>query len=130
MAAVILIVIAVVIVALANRARTRRQQWLRGLGLAGNWECATDSRVLHLDMRGGPASGDYEERLADGGRLIEEGAWEIRGHDIRFTPRGGHAVTCELRAFGDGSIGVHGGDRVQRVYERRTSNVIPLRRRS
>lgn len=130
MVTLLLFVLAAMLVALARSARGRRQRWLRSLGLAGTWECNVDGRALHLDMRGGPDRGDYEERNVEGGRLIERGTWEIRGHDIHFAGKEREPVTCELRAFADGSLGIHGGDRVQRIYARRTSNVIPLRRRS
>ena len=130
MAAVTLIAVALVSWALTRQARLRRQQWLRNLALAGTWECMVGERILYLDLRGGPGSGDYEERNAHGGQLIEKGVWEIRGYGIRFHAVEGEPIACELRAFGDGSIGIDGGDRVRRIYERRNSNVIPMRRRN
>lgn len=130
MSAIVLLLVVVGIVVSVQQLHARRQRWLDGLALSGSWECVVDGRTLFLDLRGGPGSGDYEERYEDGGRPFEQGTWEIRGHDICFRPVAGPSCICQLRAFGNGSIGVHGDARTQRIYQRRVSNVIPLRARN
>lgn len=127
MSAIVLLLVSTIAGVWLQQVRVRRQRWLRDLALSGSWECVVDGRALYLDLRGGSVHGDYEERFGDGGRPIETGTWEVRGQGICFAPVDGAPSVCELRAFADGSLGIHGGARKQRIYHRRVSNVIPLR---
>ena len=113
------------------RLRSTRQNWVRDLRLAGRWETDVDGRKVVLELHGGPDGGAYQESSRaepDAGVMREQGRWHISGQELCFLPDGGVEERCELRAFGDGSIGLHGARRRQRVYRRAAGNVVPLRR--
>lgn len=113
------------------RLRSSRLNWVRELRLAGRWETEVDGRLLVLELHGGPDAGAYQEstRGEPGEHAgTEQGQWRIVGQALCFRPTGGTEERCELRAFGDGSIGLHGDRRRQRVYRRAAGNVVALRR--
>ena len=139
------------VVMVLYRLRSTRQTWVRDLRLAGRWEAEVDGRVVVLELHGGPDAGAYQESVrADpaAAPIREQGRWHLSGQELCFQadgqpegasrsgpssppgsgPNGGIEERCELRVFGDGSIGLHGGRRRQRVYRRVAGNVIALRR--
>ena len=143
------------VVMVLYRLRSTRQTWVRDLRLAGRWEAEVDGRVVVLELHGGPDAGAYQESVrADpaAAPIREQGRWHLSGQELCFVadgqpegasisgpssapgsgpgsgPNGGVEERCELRVFGDGSIGLHGGRRRQRVYRRVAGNVIALRR--
>lgn len=113
------------------RLRASRQNWVRDLRLAGRWEADVDGQKVVLELHGGPDGGAYQESSRaepDAGGVREQGRWRLVGQELCFLPDGGVEERCELRAFGDGSIGLHGARRSQRVYRRAVGNVVALRR--
>ncbi len=128
MTALVVAVVAAALVTLWIRgARANRRQWLNALSLPGTWELQNAGSRGVLSLRGGLGEGRYTSQ-EDGGE--EEGEWRLLGHTLRLTPDRGAAVDYDLRAFGDGSIGIDGPGRERCVYVRRRDNVVPLRQRS
>ena len=126
-ALVIAAVAAALVTFLIRGARANRRQWLSALSLPGTWDLKNAASQSVLSLRGSLGEGRYTWR-EDGGE--EEGEWRLLGHTLRLTPGGGAAVDYDLRAFGDGSIGIDGPGRERCVYVRRRDNVVPLRQRS
>jgi type II secretory pathway pseudopilin PulG len=126
---IVLALIGVVGWALLRSLREQRRAWLDRLALAGVWTGETDGRRYRLELDGGPEAGRYRER-SDGpeGRREEAGRWSVSGHTLHFEPDEAAPSDCELRLFAPGRIGLHGPGRERRVYERRSDNVVPLRR--
>ena len=128
MTVLVVAVIAAALVTLWIRgARANRRQWLSALSLPGTWELQNAASQSVLSLRGSLGEGRYTLREDTGG---EEGEWRLLGHTLRLTPDGGEAVDYDLRAFGDGTIGIDGPGRERCVYVRRRDNVVPLRQRS
>ena len=128
MTALIVVVVAAALVTLWIRgARANRRQWLSALSLPGTWARQNAASQSILSLRGGLGEGHYTLR-EDGS--AEEGEWRLLGHTLRMRPDGGEAVDYDLRAFGDGTIGIDGPGRERCVYVRRRDNVVPLRQRS
>ena len=128
MTALVVAVIAAALVTLWIRgARANRRQWLSALSLPGTWELRNAKSQSVLSLRGSLGEGRYTLREDSGG---EEGEWRLLGHTLRLTPDGGEALDYDLRAFGDGTIGIDGPGRERCVYVRRRDNVVPLRQRS
>jgi hypothetical protein len=103
--------------------RQHRQRWLARLDLPGTWLREGEDGSLELD--GDLDRGRY--RLRDGDE-DEQGAWELKGHDLVLTPRRGVPCVLDLRLFSEGKIGLHGAGREHRIYVKRRGNVVPLRR--
>lgn len=124
MASLILIVIVAVIATIWVRStRVARDRWLTHLSLPGTWECELEEGRTVLELSGSLTGGRYVER-GDGND--ERGEWSLHGHVIEFS--GAERTTqCELRSFDDGSIGIDGPGRAQRIYRRRASNVVPIK---
>ncbi len=122
----LLLVIAVAALATiwVRNTRASRHRWLVRLNLPGTWECDGDTGRSVLELSGDLAAGRYVERS---GADVERGDWVLHGEEIEFMT-GEKVVSCTLRRFDDGSIGIDGPGRVRRIYQRRTSNVVPLKR--
>ena len=128
MTVLVVAVIAAALVTLWIRgARANRRQWLSTLSLPGTWELQNAASQSVLSLRGSLGEGRYTLREDSGG---EEGGWRLLGHTLRLTPDGGEAVDYDLRALGDGTIGIDGPGRERCVYVRRRDNVVPFRQRS
>ncbi len=125
MASLLVVIFVAAICVLSVRAnRLHRQRWLERLDLPGTWVWEDHDGMLTLD--GALDHGHY--RIRDGDRE-ERGEWQLRGHDLILQPSSGGAATAlDLRLFSDGKIGVHGPGREHRIYVKRRSNVVPLRR--
>ncbi len=125
---IVVALIALVAMALA-RMRATRTAWIRALQLPGRWIAETDDGRFALELAGGPDRGTYVESLVDDeGHAPEAGAWHVDGNALCLRAHEGGEERCELRAFGDGSIGLDGPRRIGRVYRRGAGNVVPLRR--
>ena len=125
---IVLALIAIVAVVL-YRMRASRTAWVRALQLPGRWVAETEQGRFALELAGGPDRGTYmESALDDDGRPTEEGAWHIDGNALCLRAHDGSEDRCDLRAFGDGSIGLDGTRRQARIYRRSAANVVPLRR--
>lgn len=120
-------VVALLVALMIRGARANRREWLNVLSLPGTWVLRNADSLSVLSFGGGLEAGSYSWR-EDGHE--EEGEWRLRGHTLRLTPNGGEAADFELRAFGDGSIGIDGPGHERCVYLRRRDNVVPLRQRS
>jgi hypothetical protein len=107
------------------RVRRERLQWLTRVNLAGQWTQEADDDDS-VEFSGGPAEGTYRARVAD---RQEIGKWLLHGAHLTLTPEQGRPIDYDFRLFENGSIGIDGPGRPRRVYVRRTSNVVPLRRR-
>jgi hypothetical protein len=125
---IVLALIAAVAVVL-YRMRASRTAWIRKLQLPGRWLAETEQGRFALELSGGPDRGTYvESALDDDARPAEEGAWHVDGSALCLRAHDGTEERCDLRAFGDGSIGLDGPRRSARIYRRTAANVVPLRR--
>lgn len=107
----------------ARTTRRNRRRWLERLDLPGTWIWeGTDGE---LELEGGLDRGRYRIRDAD---RVEQGVWHLSGHDLVLEPRIGEPAALDLRLFTEGKIGLHGPGRERRIYVKKRSNVVPLRR--
>jgi hypothetical protein len=104
-----------------------RERWLAKLDLPGIWLWEGNDGVLEL--QGLLDQGRY--RLRDGDEE-ERGEWRLDGAGLVLEPQSGSPngplITLDLRLFAEGKIGLHGPGRERRIYVKKRSNVIPLRR--
>lgn len=125
----IVLVIIAIVAGVLLRMRAARRDWLRALQLPGRWVCEGEDGQYALELTGGPDRGTYVESPLDARDAPpEEGAWRVDGHALCLRAKGGTEDRCDLRVFGDGSIGLHGQRRRARIYRRAANNVVPLRR--
>ncbi|HEX7037100.1 MAG TPA: hypothetical protein VF210_15100 [Pseudomonadales bacterium] len=103
--------------------RRNRRRWLERLDLPGTW--VWEGADGELELEGGLDHGRYRIRDAD---REEQGVWHLSGHDLVLEPRVGQAIALDLRLFTEGKIGLHGPGRERRIYVKKRSNVVPLRR--
>lgn len=104
-------------------ARVHRRRWLQRLDLPGIW--SWQDHDGELELFGELDRGRYRIREDD---REEQGEWRLEGHDLILQPRRGTASTLDLRLFDTGKIGIHGPGREHRIYLKKPSNVVPLRR--
>jgi hypothetical protein len=100
-----------------------RERWLKKLDLPGTWIWEDNDGVLEL--QGLLDQGHY--RLRDGDEE-ERGEWRLEASGLVLEPQAGQPTTHDLRLFAEGKIGLHGPGRERRIYVKKRSNVIPLRR--
>ena len=115
---------AVLVTLVIRSARANRREWLEALSLPGTWVLRNAESLSVLSFGGGLDSGGYTWREQGS---EQEGEWRLHGHTLRLTPEGGEAVDYDLRAFGNGSIGIDGPGHERCVYLRRRDNVVPLK---
>lgn len=120
---VVIIVVAGLCYLWVRANRQSRRRWLERLDLPGTWVWEEHDGELELD--GELDGGRY--RLRDGDQE-ERGEWHLKGHDLVLEPRSGARTELDLRLFTEGKIGIHGPGRERRVYVKKRSNVVPLRR--
>ena len=129
-----LVVMAGVMVVLLwyRSARRARMNWVRALGLVGQWDLdasaeGSTGEARSLTLSGGPLAGPYVARDGD---TIYRGTWRLTGVALSLEPAGGRAAQYELRLFEEGRIGIDGPGRQREIYVKRDDNVIPFRARS
>lgn len=121
----LLVVIAVTAFCLwwVRTSRRNRRRWLERLDLPGTW--LWEGADGELELEGALDRGRYRIRDAD---QEEQGVWRLAGNDLVLEPRFGKATALDLRLFTEGKIGLHGPGRERRIYVKKRSNVVPLRR--
>ena len=107
---------------------TQRSRWWFELNLPGEWRCEVDSREHTLRFTGSPEEGSWSCLEPDGVR--HQGEWSAQGSEVLLRGLDGADVLLQVRRFEDGTLGLHGGPWVYRVYTRTAeNNVVPLRGR-
>lgn len=121
---IVLLILAAVGVYWARSLRQSRRRWLERLDLPGTWQWQGDEGELELS--GHVAGGRY--RIFERGGE-ESGEWRLAGHAlILLAEPQRNPVEYDLRLFKDGTIGIHGPGREQRIYVKKRGNVVSLRR--
>jgi hypothetical protein len=121
---ILLIILAAVGVYWARSLRQTRRRWLERLDLPGTWQWQGEEGELELS--GHVDGGRYHFRERG---LEETGEWRLAGHALVLTAEPQRTpVEYDLRLFKDGTIGIHGPGREQRIYVKKRGNVVSLRR--
>jgi len=119
----LIIAVAVACFLWVRASHQHRQRWLAQLDLPGTWLWEGNDGVLEL--QGGLDQGRYRFRDGDD---EERGEWRLEGPGLVLEPESGTPTILDLRLFAAGKIGLHGPGRERRIYVKKRSNVIPLRR--
>ena len=125
---VILGVAACVVTVWVRNTRRARHDWLTDLDLPGTWDLDNSETPECIEFSGSMESGCYAQTLDD---IVIKGHWAINGSSLTLSPDEEESVptTYELRKFQTGNIGINGPDRPRQIFVKRSSNIIPLRRR-
>jgi hypothetical protein len=120
----ILLIVVVAGVYWTRSLRQARRRWLERLDLPGAWQWQGDEGELELSGR--IDGGRYHIRERGGDEL---GEWRVAGHALILVAEPQRKpIEYDLRLFKDGTIGIHGPGREQRIYVKKRGNVVSLRR--
>ena len=121
-------VVALIVIVWVRNTRRARHDWLAELDLPGIWDLDNSDIPECIEFSGSLASGRYVQKR-DG--EVAKGRWTISGGNLILHPDGEEfdPSTYELRRFRTGNIGIDGTDRPRQIFVKRSTNIIPLRRR-
>lgn len=131
MSLIVVVAVSVLVFLYVRTSRRARQAWLEKLDLPGRWRCGQDTPdgtgaddgAVELLLQGKADSGAF---VLQEGQTAWRGEWRLVGHVLHLTGAG-REQHLDLHYFKPGSIGLENEEGVRRLYNKATTNVVPLR---
>ena len=127
MSFVVVIAVSLAVFLYVRSSRRARQTWLEKLDLPGRWHGQHDApdgdnHGVELLLQGKADSGTF---VLQEGQDAWRGEWQLLGHVLHL--RGGtRQQSLDLHYFSPGCIGLENEAGVRRLYNKATTNVVPL----